>query len=139
MNINQHYNCNQSFGALNMSKATKNIMLCRGELDEFNKFLPDLERKAKKANITIYAIQSCNANLPATTYGLTIRPQNTLKDNIVTRALGLSNNKGQGDAFISVNSRRANESMFRDLYASAFKNRLANSLGECGIKDVQTL
>ena len=49
MNINQNYNYNNAYKGVNISKGTKTLMDARGELDEFNKFLPDLERKGKKS------------------------------------------------------------------------------------------
>jgi hypothetical protein len=122
MNIGNNYSAQTSFNGLKISKNTKKIMDCRGELSEFEKFLPDLERKAKKADITVYAACRPSHISPQVTYGMSIRPLNRVKDNPVTKFFGLSKNRC-GDAYVSVNNSRATENTFRDLYANAFRNR----------------
>ncbi len=122
MNINNDLSCKSQFKGVNISKNTRKIMEARGELDAFNKFLPELQRKGEKADITVYAVNRQFNCLPETTYGISIRPLNKLKDNAVTKFLGLSKNK-QGDAIYSINSNMATEKTFRNLYNSAYYNR----------------
>lgn len=122
MNIDNNYAIRPQFGAVKVSKRTLGIMDARGELEAFNNILPDLQRKGKKANITVYATTGQMNGLPQVTYGVSIRPINKLKDNVVTKFLGLSKNK-TGDAVCPINSNRASEQTFRDLYNSAFYNR----------------
>ncbi|MCR5265925.1 MAG: hypothetical protein K6E29_04955 [Cyanobacteria bacterium RUI128] len=122
MNIDNNYAMKPQFSSLKISKRTLGIMDSRGELADFNKFLPNLQRKAKKADITVYAATRQNGFVPEVTYGISIRPLSKLKDNAVTKFLGLSKNK-KGDAFFPINSNRATEKTFRDLYNSAYYNR----------------
>ena len=122
MNINSNLSTQTQFKGVNISKNTCHIMQARGELDAFNKFLPELLRKGKKANITVYAVNNSKNCQPQTTYGISIRPLNRLKDNAVTKLLGLSKNK-QGDAILTINNNMATEKTFRDLYNSAYYNR----------------
>ena len=123
MNINNNLSSRPQFTALNVSKNTLKIMDGRGELEEFQKLLPELQRKAKKSNITVYAVQGYDRQ-PHVLYGMSIRPLNRLKDNPVTKFLGISNNRC-GDAFLEVNDNRATESTFRAIYNSAYMDRRA--------------
>ena len=122
MNINNNFSAQPQFTALHISKNTKAIMDCRGELDEFNKILPALERKAKKADITVYASKRQIGMTNNLAYGISIRPANKLKDNAVTKFFGLSKNK-QGDSFITINNDRATAETFQNLYDQAYKSR----------------
>lgn len=121
MNIN-NVSATPNFQGVHVSKATKGIMMARGEYDAFNKVLPEFERRGKKANLTFYAVNSFAGGYPRVTYGLSIRPLNKLKDNSVTKALGLSNFK-PADSFINIDNQMANENTFRALYDSAYTSR----------------
>ena len=122
MEIGNSFSNRPQFKAVNISKNTKKILDSRGELEEFNKFLPELERKGKKADITFYAVNRMRNGIPTVAYGMSIRPLNRLKDNVVTKFLGLAKNK-QGDSYIEINNRRATENIFRGLYNSAYSSR----------------
>lgn len=121
MDINNNFSSPQ-FRGVNVSKNTLKLMDRRGELNAFNNVLPELKRRGRKADITVYAVNRQRNGIAETTYGISIRPLNRLKDNVVTKLLGLSKNK-QGDAVLSINDNKANEKTFIDLYNSAYYNR----------------
>ena len=122
MEISHNLSVNPQFNGLKISKNTLRVMNARGEYEAFKKVLPDLERKSKNANITVYAVNKYGPFGTETIYGMSIRPLNRLKDNAVTKMLGLSKNK-QGDAVIAINGDVATEKTFRALYDSTYYSR----------------
>lgn len=110
-------NNNVNFRGLNYSKGTKKLLQARGEWGEFQKVMPEMERKAKNTNIRfdVQQVGLCRTNLSCE-----IKPKNTLLSNPITRALGLAKKQYSGEAHYPLNDNYASENLFRGVYGDAY-------------------
>src|SRR5574344_2428875 len=112
---------NPTFKSLKVSKKTIKNMINNGDYDDFKKTLPELKRRAERANITI-AGDAYYKDGFVVIYDCKINPKNTLLNNPVTRILGFKNFKYSGFSKIIVRKHSDKQRMFSYIYDKAYKD-----------------
>lgn len=110
------------FEGVKVSKKAMKAMISRGELPAFKEVLPELQRRGEKANIRISGHPFVFDNTTLMKYVCNIKPKNTLFDNPITRALGLSKSKS-GFSYYGIHEGKMKKNDFEELYNEAYKDK----------------